>query len=177
MSSSATSCGIADSELTRAVPVDYIGGGQAPLYDRADFRTRALWTARTGLGLVWRLRRELRAEGLPVHRGRPLPLDLLPRLLITPDAHLITLRDGFVGYVLPSKVYGCVQSGRGVLYVGSPDSSVRSPLGRGRPPPGICKIRLITSDQSWILSLILQIPGGGLPRPRGDRTLESGLPT
>src|SRR3982751_1026261 len=32
-------------------------------YDRADFRTRALWTARTDLGLVWRLRKELRAAG------------------------------------------------------------------------------------------------------------------
>ena len=66
----------------------------------------------------------LRREGLPVHRGRPVPLELLPRLLVTPDAHLITLRDEFVGYVLPSKVHGCIQSGRDVLYVGSAGSDV-----------------------------------------------------
>ena len=43
---------------------------------------------------------------------------------MTPDAHLITLRDGFVGYVLPSKVYGCVASRKPVLFVGSADSDV-----------------------------------------------------
>jgi hypothetical protein len=53
-----------------------------------------------------------------------VPLEQLPSLLVTPDAHLITLRDAFVGYVLPSKVYGCIRSGRDVLYVGSPASDV-----------------------------------------------------
>ena len=47
-------------------------------YDRADFRARALWTARTDLGLVWRLRRELRAaDGDPVHRQPPFLIQLL----------------------------------------------------------------------------------------------------
>jgi hypothetical protein len=68
--------------------------------------------------------RALRDEGLPVHRGRPLPLAQLPRLLVTADAHLITLRDAFVGYVLPSKVYACLQSRRDVLYVGSRGSDI-----------------------------------------------------
>ena len=66
----------------------------------------------------------IREQGLPLHRSRPVPLDLLPRLLVTPDAHLITLRDSFVGFVMPSKVYGCVQSGGQVLYVGSEASDV-----------------------------------------------------
>jgi hypothetical protein len=83
----------------------------------------ALWLNATG-SKADRVEEILRREGLPVHRGRPVPLELLPRLLVTPDAHLITLRDGFVGYVLPSKVYGCIQSGRGVLYVGSSASDV-----------------------------------------------------
>ena len=83
----------------------------------------ALWLNATG-AKADRVEEILRAEGLPVHRGRPVPLDLLPRLLVTPDAHLLTLRDEFVGFVLPSKVYGCVQSGRPVLYVGSPRSDV-----------------------------------------------------
>lgn len=83
----------------------------------------ALWLNATG-AKADRIEEILRREGLPVHRSRPVPLDLLPRLLATPDAHLITLRDEFVGFVLPSKVYGCVQSGRPVLYVGSPRSDV-----------------------------------------------------
>ncbi len=83
----------------------------------------ALWLNATG-AKADRVEETLRREGLPVHRSRPVPLDLLPRLLVTPDAHLITLRDELVGFVLPSKVYGCVQSGRPVLYVGSPRSDV-----------------------------------------------------
>ena len=38
---------------------------------------------------------------------------------MTPDAHLITLSDAFVGFVLPSKVHGCIASGRPVLFIGS----------------------------------------------------------
>jgi hypothetical protein len=53
-----------------------------------------------------------------------VPLERLASLLVTPDAHLITLREEFVGYVLPSKVWGCVASGRPVLYVGSDASDV-----------------------------------------------------
>lgn len=66
----------------------------------------------------------LRGRGLPVHRSVPVPLDLLPSLLVTPDAHLITLSDAFVGYVLPSKVYGCVASGKPTLFIGSSLSDV-----------------------------------------------------
>jgi hypothetical protein len=93
----------------------------------------ALWLNATG-AKADRVEEILRREGLPVHRSRPLPLDLLPRLLVTPDAHLITLRDPFVGYVLPSKVYGCVQSARDVLYVGSDRSDVHLVCSQGLPP-------------------------------------------
>ncbi|MFL6193997.1 MAG: hypothetical protein ACJ75H_07490 [Thermoanaerobaculia bacterium] len=91
-----------------------------------------LWLNATG-AKADRVEEILRQEGLPVHRGRPLPLDRLPNLLVTPDAHLLTLRDEFVGYVLPSKVYGCVTSGRPVLYVGSPRSDVHLLCEQGLP--------------------------------------------
>lgn len=61
---------------------------------------------------------------LPCHRTRPVPLEQLAKLLVTPDAHLITLRDAFWGYVLPSKVYGCIDSGKPILYVGPKESDV-----------------------------------------------------
>jgi hypothetical protein len=66
----------------------------------------------------------LRAQNLPVHRSKPVPLADLPALLVTPHAHLICLRDEFVGFVLPSKVYGCVQSQKSVLFIGSAASDV-----------------------------------------------------
>ncbi len=82
-----------------------------------------LWLNATG-AKADRVEAALRERGLPVHRSRPVPLAELARLLVTPHAHLITLRDEFVGYVLPSKVYGCIASGRGVLFVGSAASDV-----------------------------------------------------
>lgn len=66
----------------------------------------------------------VRARGLPIHRSRPLRLSMLARLLVTPDAHLITLRDEYVGLVVPSKVYGCIESGRDVLFIGSAEADV-----------------------------------------------------
>jgi hypothetical protein len=66
----------------------------------------------------------LRRAKLPFIRSSPVPLDQLASLLVTPDAHLITLKDAFVGFVLPSKVYGCIASGLPVLYIGSVRSDV-----------------------------------------------------
>jgi hypothetical protein len=61
---------------------------------------------------------------LPYVRGAPVPLKDLASLLVTPDAHLITLSDPFVGFVLPSKVHASIESGLPILYVGSPRSDV-----------------------------------------------------
>ena len=66
----------------------------------------------------------LTEDGLPLIKGAPVPLDELASLLVTPDAHLITLSDPFVGFVLPSKVYGCIASGKPVLFIGNQRSDV-----------------------------------------------------
>jgi hypothetical protein len=77
------------------------------------------------------IEQRLDREALPYVRGSPVPLSELPSLLITADAHLITLRDAFVGYVLPSKVYGCVASGKPVLFIGSAQSDIDLVCRRG----------------------------------------------
>jgi hypothetical protein len=66
----------------------------------------------------------LSQERLPLIRTSPAPLDKLASLLVTPDAHLITLSDPFVGFVLPSKVYGSIASGKPILFIGSSKSDV-----------------------------------------------------
>ena len=48
----------------------------------------------------------------------------LAGVLLSADAHLITLKDSFVGFVMPSKIYACLESGRPLLFVGSSDSDV-----------------------------------------------------
>jgi hypothetical protein len=82
-----------------------------------------LWLNAVG-GKAQKVAEALTSLGLPFVRGTPVPLDKLASLLVTPDAHLITLSDRFVGFVLPSKVYGCVQSGKPVLFIGSCRSDV-----------------------------------------------------
>jgi hypothetical protein len=71
-----------------------------------------------------RVEGELRARGLPLYRSSLVPLEDLPRLLVAADAHLITLRDPFVGYVLPSKIHACIESGKRILFIGSEASDV-----------------------------------------------------
>jgi len=82
-----------------------------------------LWLSGTGSGAELLASRLTQAE-LPFHRSQPVPLARLAGLLRAPDAHLVSLKDGFVGYVLPSKVYACLESGRGLIFVGSSQSDV-----------------------------------------------------
>jgi hypothetical protein len=46
---------------------------------------------------------------------------------------LVTLRDRFVGYVLPSKIHACIESGKRILFVGSQDSDVHLLASRALP--------------------------------------------
>ena len=84
-----------------------------------------LWLNAVG-SAVSAIEEELTRRSLPYVRGVPVPLDRLAELLVTPDAHLITLSDAFVGFVLPSKVHACIESGRPVLYIGSARSDVHA---------------------------------------------------
>jgi hypothetical protein len=95
------------------------------LHHRAGSGRVALWLNATG-AKAEEVARALAAEGLPFHRSEPVPTADLAALLVAPDAHLITLRDEFVGLVLPSKVYGAAASGRPILFVGSAESDVHA---------------------------------------------------
>src|SRR5262249_11253519 len=80
-----------------------------------------------------RVEQELRSRGLPIYRSTLVPLEQLPRLLLAADVHLITLRDPFVGYVLPSKIHACIASGKRILFVGSRESDVHLLASRALP--------------------------------------------
>jgi hypothetical protein len=126
------------------------------LHHRAGSGRVGLWLNATGAKADL-VEKALRDEKLPVHRSRPVPLPLLPRLLVTPDAHLITLRDPFVGYVLPSKVYGCLASGKDLLYVGSPRSDVHLLASRALPPGGYLQVE--TGDAEGVAQALEWIAG------------------
>jgi Glycosyl transferase 4-like domain len=93
-------------------------------YVRESKNPLRFWLNATG-AKANRVERELRQRGAtPIYRSRLVPLEDLPRLLLAVDVHLITLRDPFVGYVVPSKIYSCVESGKRVLFIGSTSSDV-----------------------------------------------------
>jgi hypothetical protein len=122
-----------------------------------------LWLNATG-AKADRVEALLRQAGLPVHRSRPLPLEELPRLLITPAAHLITLRDEFVGFVLPSKVYGCLQSGRDLLFIGSAGSDVHLLAERDLPPESYRRVAV--GDPQGVADALERIADRGGPGAR-----------
>lgn len=82
-----------------------------------------LWLNATGAGAE-RLSEYLTSRQVPFFRSKPVPLAQLPGVLQAADAHLITLKDAFVGLVMPSKVYASLDLGAAVVFVGSAESDV-----------------------------------------------------
>jgi hypothetical protein len=82
-----------------------------------------LWLNATGVGATL-LADRLTAAGVPFFRSLPVPLERLGGVLLSAHAHLITLKDAFVGFVMPSKIYACLESRRPLMFVGSAESDI-----------------------------------------------------
>src|SRR6266516_925028 len=108
-------------------------------YRRQSKSGLAFWLNAVG-AKADRIEREIGSRGLPICRSRLIPLEDLPRLLLAADVHLITLRDPFVGYVLPSKIHACIESGKRILFVGSETSDVHLLASRALPSGGYCQV-------------------------------------
>jgi hypothetical protein len=108
-------CGVAHAVVT------FLAGWQR--YNETHAAPIGLWLNAIGAGAD---EIDALAAGgpFPYARTAPVALDVLAGVLLAADIHLITLRDEFVGYVLPSKVYACVDSGRPILFVGSARSDI-----------------------------------------------------
>lgn len=88
-----------------------------------------VWLNATG-SRVAEVQGGLEQAGVCVARTPPCALADLPAVLLAADVHLITLRSPFWGFVLPSKVYACIASGRPIMYIGPQESDVHQ-LARG----------------------------------------------
>ena len=108
------------------------------LHHRTGTGRVRLWLSATGAGADELVAR-FTEQGLPFHKSQPVPLERLAGLLRAPDAHLVTLKDAFVGFVMPSKIYACIESGKPVLFVGSADSDVDL-LARAAEPGGYWRV-------------------------------------
>jgi hypothetical protein len=102
--------------------VETVAAGYELHQRRGTGRVR-LWLSAAGAGAD-ALEGIFRTKGLPFHRSKPVPLERLPGLLKAADGHLITLKDAFVGFVMPSKIYACIASQRPIIFVGSAESDV-----------------------------------------------------
>jgi glycosyltransferase involved in cell wall biosynthesis len=60
------------------------------------------------------------------------PRTRLAESLSVPDVHVITLRPGLEGLVVPSKVYGVAAAGRPAIFIGDPEGEVACVLRRER---------------------------------------------
>ena len=88
----------------------------------------------------------LAAADVPFGRTALVPLDQLAGVMIAPDVHLITLADAFVGFVMPSKVYACIASGRPILFIGSAGSDVHTLCQSALPPDRYRRVEVGDSD-------------------------------
>jgi len=131
-----------------------------------------------------RVEHELRSRGLPFYRSSLVPLEHLPRLLITADVHLITLRDPFVGYVLPSKIHACIESGKRILFVGSKNSDVHLLADRALPSGRYRRVdvddvdSLVNALHAIECAIMKECKSGAVPsgrRPGVDRVSAAGL--
>ena len=60
------------------------------------------------------------------------PRERLAQSLGACDAHLVTLRSGLEGLVVPSKFYGIIAAGRPVLFVGAADGEIAGLVHEGQ---------------------------------------------
>jgi hypothetical protein len=127
-----------------------------------------LWLNAVG-SAIGAIEMELKRRSLPYVLGAPVPLSQLASLLITPDAHLITLSDAVVGYVLPSKVHACIASGRPVLNIGSAHSDVHGLCAElMRAPYRRVEVGDVEACRAALESLADQIERGCVERDSGD---------
>lgn len=108
-------------------------------YIRESARPLGFWLNATG-SKADRVANELQARSIAFFRSGLVPLEDVPRLLLAVDVHLITLRDAFVGYVLPSKIHACIESGKRIIFVGSANSDVHLLASRARPSGGYDRV-------------------------------------
>jgi hypothetical protein len=132
--------------------VTFLGGYQE--HHRQGSHRVALWLNATGR-YADALEKAFTSADLPYLRTRPVRLEQLARLLVTPDAHLITLLDQFSGYALPSKVHACIESRRPILYIGPRSSDVHLLCSTLLPTDGYSQVNV--GDVAGVLQALERI--------------------
>ena len=127
-----------DSEVVRAIRGNFqfvlLHAGNLGFYGAWDtLLTGAASLAIDGVGLVFvgdgaqRLRLEAAAANIPNVRFLPFfPADKVSSVLAAADAHIITVKRGLEGVVVPSKMYGILAAGKPIVAVAPQECDVAS---------------------------------------------------
>jgi len=129
-------CGSKDHPAARAIRGDFpfvvLHAGNLGFYGAWETIVQAARMVNgDGVGFVFvgdgAQRREIEesASGCKAVRFLPFrPADEIPHVLAAGDLHVVTIRRGLEGVVVPSKLYGILASGRPVLALASEESDV-----------------------------------------------------
>jgi hypothetical protein len=150
-------------------------------YFRQSKRGLRFWLNATG-AKADRVEQELHSRNVPIYRSTLVPLEQLARLLVAADVHLITLRDPFVGYVVPSKIHACIESGKRILFVGSRESDIHLLASRALPPGQYYRVDVGNVD--GLVNALREIElavaqngragiGGAIPNEKSGRNLRA----
>jgi hypothetical protein len=150
-------------------------------YFRQSKRGLRFWLNATG-AKADRVEQELHSRSVPIYRSTLVPLEQLARLLVAADVHLITLRDPFVGYVVPSKIHACIESGKRILFVGSRESDIHLLASRALPPGQYYRVDVGNVD--GLVNALREIElavaqngragiGGAIPNEKSGRNLRA----
>jgi glycosyltransferase involved in cell wall biosynthesis len=94
---------------------------------------------------------EVRRRRLPNVEFRPyVPRKSLGESLAAGDVHLVTLRPGLAGMLVPSKIYGILAAGRPVLYVGPDEGDIAEIVEEHR-----CGLRIRPGDADGLVAAVL----------------------
>lgn len=91
----------------------------------------------------------------------PVPLAELAGVLLAADMHVICLRDSFVGYALPSKVYACIELTRPILFIGSERSDVHLLCAEAASRGRLHYRRVAVDDAGGVIRSVEELLGSG----------------
>jgi glycosyltransferase involved in cell wall biosynthesis len=108
---------------------------------------------------------EARRRALPNVEFRPyVSRERLGDSLTAGDVHLVTLREGMPGLLVPSKIYGILAAGRPTLYVGPGEGEIAGIVEEG------CGRRIAPGDVAGLRDAVVACAADeGLRRAQGER--------
>jgi colanic acid biosynthesis glycosyl transferase WcaI len=131
-----------DAEVVRAIRADFkfvlLHAGNLGFYGAWETLVGAARElASEGIGLVFvgdgaqRAQIETSAADCTNVRFLPFfPADKIPSVLAAADAHVVTIKRGLEGVIVPSKMYGILAAGKPILAIAPPETDVASIGGR-----------------------------------------------